>query len=212
MTNLVYRIDQSSDFLEQLNQSVFLQINADLTTSNWQLNLAIFIAEYLILAIPLLLIILWCWGNTVQRNLALKACAVALIALGMNQLIIMYWPHPRPFMIGLGHSFIPHAADASFPSDHGTAFASIGLTFLFSSLRSATGWIILAMGALVAWSRIFLGVHFPLDMLGAVLVSCIAWLGLTFLWNKMGDAITKWCEKIYRVLFAQPIARGWIRR
>jgi undecaprenyl-diphosphatase len=47
-----------------------------------------------------MLIGLWCWGKERQRNLALKGCFVVLLALGMNQINILLWPHPRPFMMG----------------------------------------------------------------------------------------------------------------
>jgi undecaprenyl-diphosphatase len=36
----------------------------------------------------------------------------------INQVIILLWQHPRPFVIGLGHTYLAHAADSSFPSDH----------------------------------------------------------------------------------------------
>jgi undecaprenyl-diphosphatase len=92
---------------------------------------------------------------------------VALLGVAANQAIGALWPHPRPFMIGLGHAWMPHAADSSFPSDHMTVFAGVGLTLLFDG---AVGWAILALlvGASVAWARVFLGVHFPPDMAGAV--------------------------------------------
>jgi membrane protein DedA with SNARE-associated domain len=63
-------------------------------------------------------------------------------------------------MMGLEHTFIPHATDSSVPSDHATVFSAIGLTLVFGSIRSVTGWAILLLGVCVAWSRVFLGVHF----------------------------------------------------
>ena len=68
--------------------------------------------------------------------------AVTLIALGVNQLLAILWPHPRPFMMALGHTFIAHASDSSFPSDDSTVFAGIGLTFVLSGCRVAVGcWL-----------------------------------------------------------------------
>ena len=87
--------------LETLNQAVFLRLNADLSTAAWKLHIAAMTADYLIYLIPLILVGLWCWGNESQRALALKACVVALVALGINQLLGIAWPHPRPFMMGL---------------------------------------------------------------------------------------------------------------
>jgi membrane-associated phospholipid phosphatase len=55
---------------------------------------------------------------------------VAMLGVGMNQVIGLAWQHPRPFMIGIGHTWIPHAADSSFPSDHMTVLAGVGLPLL----------------------------------------------------------------------------------
>ena len=198
--------------LEALNIAAFLRINADLQTPHWKINAAAFVADYLIYLIPLLVIALWCWGKGLQHNLAVKACLVALVALGMNQIIIALWPHPRPFMAGVGHSFMAHAPDASFPSDHATVFAVIGLTLVFGSVRSVIGWSVLALGMIVAWARIFLGVHFPLDMVGAVAVVCLAWAAIHLVWGSVGNAIVSRIEQIYRLVLARPISHGWIGR
>lgn len=200
------------DTLEALNLATFLRINADLNTPHWRIGAATLLANDLIYLMPLVLIGLWCWGKERQRNLALKGCFVALLALGMNQIIILLWPHPRPFMVGLGHSFMAHAADSSFPSDHATIFLAIGLTLVFNSVRSLIGWSVLAAGAVVAWARVFLGVHFPLDMVGAVPVVSLAWLAIHLMWVRVGDAVTWRIEQFYRLVLAQPISHGWIRR
>ena len=198
--------------LETLNQAAFLHLNADLSTAAWKLSIASVTADYLIYLIPLILVSLWCWGKESQRTPALKACIVAFVALGVNQLLGIVWPHPRPFMMGLGHTFIPHAADSSFPSDHATVFAAIGLTLVFANIRSLAGWATLFLGVCVAWARIFLGVHFPLDMVGAVAVIGAVWFGISPIWRLVGERITAQAAAIYRTLLARPIALGWIRR
>ena len=197
--------------LETINQAVFLRLNADLNTAAWKLNLAAVMADYLLYLIPLILVSLWFWGNESQRALALKACVVALVGLGINQLLGIVWPHPRPFMMGLGHTFIPHAADSSFPSDHVTVFAAIGLTLIFAHIRSLAGWTTLSLGVCVAWARIFLGVHFPLDMVGAVAVASAVLLGISPVWRRVGGGLTAQAMELYRAFLARPIALGWIR-
>ena len=47
---------------------------------------------------------------------------------------------PTPFMAGLGPSFIPHAADSSFPSDHASIFSAVGSMLVLGTVRSLTGW------------------------------------------------------------------------
>ena len=65
---------------------------------------------------------------------------------------------------------------------------------------------------IVPWARIFLGVHFPLDMVGAVAVVCLAWAALHRAWGSMGNAIVSRVELIYRIVLARPISHGWIGR
>src|ERR1700730_10453868 len=172
--------------IEALNQAIFLQVNASTNTATWAIDLAIVIGNDLIFTIPLLLLGIWLWGDNDKRSAALKSCAVAFIALGLNQLIGLFWQHPRPFDRGLGPPFLAHVADSSFPSDHGTVVASIAFTLLFSGLP-LLGAITLLAGCAVAWARVFLGVHFPLDMVGAVIVSVVTYAIVNLAWTKIGD-------------------------
>lgn len=197
--------------IEAFNQSLFLWINASANTPSWAIDTAIFLADDLIYLIPVLLLVLWLWGDGARRNQAIKACLVTLLALGANQVIGLVWQHPRPFMVGLGHAWIPHAADSSFPSDHMTVFAGIGLTLLLGgAFRLAAA--VLATGFAVAWARVFLGVHFPLDMAGAVAVTGVTYVVVLPLWRMAGDTLTNLAEKLYGTVFSHPIASGWVRR
>ncbi|MFM0758105.1 phosphatase PAP2 family protein [Paraburkholderia strydomiana] len=197
--------------LEAFNQVLFLLINGTPATPAWLVGIAIPVADYVIYLIPLLLAAIWLWGNEAQRSLAIRACLVAMLGVGANQLIGLVWQHPRPFMIGLGHTFLPHAPDSSFPSDHATVFAGIALTLLLGGARWLGGLTLLA-GVMVAWARVFLGVHFPLDMLGAVVVAGVAYFLLAPLWDLGGAAVTRWAIALYRKLLARPIDLGWLRR
>lgn len=198
--------------LETLNRALFLRWTADLSAAAWKLKFAVATAEYLIILIPLTLVAMWCWGGRQQRQNALKICAVALIALGINHLLGLVFPHPRPFVIGLGHTFLAHAADSSFPSDHATAFATMGVTLIFANARSMPGWTILFLGAWVAWPRIYLGVHYPLDMAGALVVVATVCLVITPAWNRIGPHFVALVERLYHLILASPISLGWIRR
>lgn len=185
------------DRIEALNRAWFLYLNGGTGTPAWVVRLATGIADDVIYLIPLLLAGLWLWGDHARRSVALKACLVALLGVAANQAIGALWPHPRPFMIGLGQAWIPHAADSSFPSDHMTVFGGVGLTLLFDGIVPWAMATLLA-GLSVAWARVFLGVHFPLDMAGAVVVAALAYAGVTPLWRKVGEPLTTLAERLYR--------------
>ena len=197
--------------IEAFNRALFLQINGGEGTPTWLVQTAIGIADDLIYLVPLLLLGMWLWGDSTRRNQEIEACLVTLLALGANQVIGLVWQHPRPFMIGLGHAWLTHAADSSFPSDHVTVFAGIGLTLLFGGAFSL-GVAVLTAGLAVAWARVFLGVHFPLDMVGAVAVAGVAYVVISPLWRMAGDTFTDLAEQLYRAVLARPIVSGWIRR
>lgn len=197
--------------LEAFNQSLFLQINAGTDTPTWIIDAAIFIANDLLYLMLGILLASWLWGDTTKRNLTIKACLVAMIGVGINQVIGLFYWHPRPFMIGLGHTWMSHVADSSFPSDHLVVFAGIGLTLMFDgALR--IGIVTLLTGLSVAWTRVFLGIHFPLDMLGAIGVAGLTYRIVSPLWRKTGKLITELTERTYQKILVRPIMNGWIRR
>lgn len=195
--------------LEAFNQALFLMINATPSTPAWQIDVARMIADYVIYLVPLSLVAIWVFGAERQREVAVRAFCVTLLALGLNQIVGLVWPHPRPSVIGIGHTFLEHAPDSSFPSDHGTIFASIALTLLLGGVRRY-GTAILLAGLAVAWARVFVGVHFPLDMAGAVAMACVAFLLIAPLWRVGGTMMTRGLVTVYRKLLAWPIGRGWL--
>lgn len=195
---------------ESLNRTLFLQLNGKPDAPPWEVLLAVDVADYLILLIPLLLLALWFRGKRAPRTTALHALAVTLLALGIGQIVGLLLPHPRPFMIGLGHAWLVHVPDASFPSDHATVFASVALSLLLDGVPVLAALSLLA-GVAVAWARIFLGVHFPFDMLGALLVAALSAALVAPLWRRLGAGLTDLAERLYRAIFARPIAAGLLR-
>lgn len=199
------------EYIETVNRAFFLKINASPGTVPWMIDGAVVIANDLIYLIPVLLSAMWLWGNEARRTLAIQASLTAMMGLGLNQVIGAVWQHPRPFAIGLGHTWTQHVADSSFPSDHTTIFIAIGISLLFGRER-LLGLLMLAAGLGVAWARIFLGLHFPLDMLGAVGVACFSYAAISPLWRHIGERVTGFVERLYQRFMAWPIAQGWMRR
>ncbi|MGV2290086.1 undecaprenyl-diphosphatase [Trinickia sp. YCB016] len=198
--------------MEELNQSLFLLLNAPAHPSAFMLALGVFCAEYLIWAVPAVVAIGWLRGGKATRQMMLEATACAVVALLLNQIIGLLWQHPRPFAIGLGNNFVAHAPDSSFPSDHLTLMWSVAFSLAMHRGRRATGVALALLGLPVAWARIYVGVHYPLDMAGAVLVSVAsAWLVscATRWWMPHTYAVA---IRVHRTLFSKFITLGWVRR
>lgn len=108
------------------------------------------------------------------RFVLLNATATALLGLGAAQVITLVWDHPRPFEVGLGHQFMRQAPEASFPSDHATLLFGLALPLLAARATRRWGGAFLTLGIGTAWARVYLGVHFPFDMLGGLVVAAAA--------------------------------------
>ena len=199
---------------DSLNHSLFSLFNAAPGLSGWQLHGAIFAAEWLIMIVPLGLVLMWTNGAAGQRDAAVRALLAAVIALTMSKIIGLMWFYPRPFMVGIGQAFLEHAPDSSFPSDHATSMLSVAIALMLCQLREAQrlGRAVLALSVVVCWSRVFLGVHWPLDMVCALVVSGVAAvLANSQAGQAVAHAIASLMQHVYRRVLAAPIARGWLR-
>ena len=194
----------------ELNLSLFSWINASPEATNTSIHFAIFIANDLLYCMILLFAWFWLRGNYDTKKQILKAFIFTSIAILISQCISHVYYHPRPFVMEVGRTLIYHAPNGSFPSDHMLIFSSIAFSYLFSAQRKL-GIFLLIMAWLVAWSRVYLGVHFPLDMLGAFLLAfALNFFGLK-LWNLYKDKIMQWALTIHFYLFKPLIQKGYIK-
>ena len=78
---------------------------------------------------------------------------------------------------------IPNPDDFSFPSGHTLAsFESAIMIFLHNK---RWGTVALIIATLISFSRLYLFVHFPTDVLGAILLALVISVSLNYLWNKL---------------------------
>jgi undecaprenyl-diphosphatase len=117
----------------------------------------------------------------------------ALIALGIAQPISSTVDERRPFVaIPTALTLIHHSTDAGFPSDHATASGAVAAALLFVSWR--LGLVASLVALIIAFSRVYVGVHYPQDVLaGLALGAVVACLGVWLLVPLL-TRITTWLE------------------
>lgn len=182
--------------MNDLNRALFLALNGSPDSAKAVVLFAIFAAKYLILLVPLHLVLVWIGGDRKMRFVALTSVTAIVIALAINQVIGFVAFSPRPFAIGLGNQLIEHRDSSSMPSNHATLFFAYAATLLiFRAI--GLGLAALVVGLIVAWSRIYLGIHYPGDMLGAAVTSTAAAFAAVWLMARSGTRVLTATEGVY---------------
>ncbi|WP_019219675.1 undecaprenyl-diphosphatase [Bartonella florencae] len=142
---------------------------------------SIFCAKFLIYIIPLHLCALWFCGENMERRVALSISVSICMALFTGYLISLTYFHPRPFVVGLTTPLIQHRATASFPSNHALTIASYTASLYFYRYKIFFRVSVVFL-CLICWGRIFVGVHYPLDVIaGTILGSFMSWGVIKFM-------------------------------
>jgi len=120
------------------------------------------------------LVLYWLLGTAEIRQSQMVAGIALLMGLAVNFTLGALFYVPRPFELGIGTNFLALAMDSSFPSDHATFLWALGLSLSMNRPLRGVGMAIVALGLATAWGRVYLGVHFPLDMLAPLLIPVLA--------------------------------------
>lgn len=110
-----------------------------------------------------LLLLLFCKKHG-KRTAALTVIALAFSYLLCQELIKDWAARPRPFTTLEGIvTLVPPEPSYSFPSGHtATSFAC---AWVLTKLCPKRGWLSLFLAAAIGFSRIYVGVHYPSDVL-----------------------------------------------
>jgi undecaprenyl-diphosphatase len=160
----------------------FRDVNHFARQTSWLHSTMEFFAKYGIVLLAVALVVAW-WISRRESSARRVAISVwgaiaALIALAIAQPISSAVNEKRPFVaIPSALTLIHHANDAGFPSDHATGSGAVAAALLFVSWR--LGLITWLIALIIAFSRVYVGVHYPQDVLaGLALGAIVALLGL----------------------------------
>jgi membrane-associated phospholipid phosphatase len=124
------------------------------------------------LFIVVIVFLLWCFSKRKGFTL-FSTLFSALLAMGIIKAVVRY---PRPFQVHpeIGAQRLSTATGYSFPSGHSTGaasfYGSVALAFKKQYLSIISALLIV----LVALSRLYLKVHWPLDVFGGVTLGLVA--------------------------------------
>lgn len=185
-----------------MNYTVFQWINNFAESSKLLDTLMIAITNSAAYVAILFMLILW-FNNGKKENAIRKQYTVLYttlsvsIALLVNVLIHAVYYHPRPFITHHVNQLVPHAADSSFVSDHSVLVFSIAFVFILRGEKLK--YIALIWAILVGVSRMYVGVHYPLDILGAAFLTFIT-SGLVMQSARIFEPLVRFIFKMYALV------------
>ncbi len=104
------------------------------------------------------------------------AAGLAGIFSGAIRVIFAYFVgRMRPSNFSFSHAIEPLYSNTSFPSGHTTASFAIAFMILlmnWGKKRCWAGWALMVVATLIGFSRIYVGVHFPTDVLAGAAFGC----------------------------------------
>lgn len=149
-------------------------------------------------------LLMWFWPPMRQnraRRAVVYAVVAGVLALVINVILGHVLPYrPRPFVYEphLIHQLLPHKIDTSFPSDHAAGSFGFAVGLLFAGVSD--GILALVLAAAVAVARVFVGLHWPTDVIAGAVVGIFS--GLVVLAARGG---LEWLvQLLFRIFRMQP--------
>jgi len=118
-----------------------------------------------------------CSQRSVLKSIIIMVVANAVV-ISLNQIIF----RERPFITNEVNLLFYMPSDSSFPSNASAGSLSLALGFLDKKWMK-TFIIIFILSTLMSISRIYVGVHYPSDIAGGILVSIISYFIGVHIWK-----------------------------
>lgn len=145
--------------------------------------LIIFLAEYLIFFSALTIPYLW-WRR--EKHSLIRIAVTVILAYALSEILKALFYVPRPFIAGGFEPLFPHEPDGSFPSSHVSALAALAGAIFFQ--ERALGIVLVVMAGIMGIGRVLTGVHYPLDIVGGMVLG----LGIAALMKFLHDRFPVW--------------------
>ena len=130
----------------------------------------------------------WC----IDRSVGARITLLFLLSAWINASAKIIVDQPRPFEYDTRIKKLAEAGGGGLPSGH-TQGAVVFWGYLAATYSRPCLWIIAAvLIILIPLSRLYLGMHFPTDLLGGYVIGAV----LLTLFLYLEDSITKWVQKL----------------
>ncbi|MHB2148688.1 phosphatase PAP2 family protein [Calditrichota bacterium LG25] len=163
--------------LNQLDTALFIFFNVHLANPVFDVIMPFVTDKHTWYPVWLAIIVLLSWkgGSKGRWVVIIAIVAVGTADLGVNRILKPFFQRVRPCnVVENAHLLLGKKSSFSMPSSHAANFFTLAMVFSYFYRKYQLIFWFLA--ALVAYSRIAVGVHYPFDvLLGALVGVAIAW-------------------------------------
>ena len=133
----------------------------------------VFSAQYLFI-LPILILSAYFFTRKwpTQKRMVFFAIPAGLLTYLLGLIGNYLYYDPRPFVVGHFTPLIAHAADNGFPSDHTLLVSSLAAIGMY--WNKWLGIRLWAIALFVAFSRVYVGLHHPIDVIGSMAFAFVA--------------------------------------
>ena len=159
------------------------QLNSYASSSTIFKYTTIFFADYSQYTLALLVVYL-AFSSQKWLKVSIIAVISAVVARwGVKQLLLLFIHRARPFVINQNiHPLISSPVSEnyqSFPSGHAVFFFALATVIYSNDKRWGIFFLVSAM--LMGIARVAVGVHYPIDIIGGILLGVVTAVGALFL-------------------------------
>lgn len=135
-------------------------------------TLIVFFGDYLIYFAVIPFVYFW----FKDRRLFFKLVFSVALAIFVRTLINYIFPTPRPYEVSSIPPILRYTNKPSFPSGHTSFAVAFAATTFLKYKKLGIAFLLLAI--LIGIARVIGGVHFPIDILGGILVGVFSAFGV----------------------------------
>jgi undecaprenyl-diphosphatase len=154
------------------------------------------------------LVLVWLWfaaRDSTQREKNQRIVLLAMVTIGIASALMALSNHfyfrTRPFNSlppGSVNLLFYRPTDSSFPSNYAAVLFALAIA-VFVKNRKYGAWL-LVLAVISGFGRIYIGIHYPLDILGGAAVGLVATfisVGIMWIVKPLADLILKITRALY---------------